>query len=125
MQSIALKNCNDGVTRTDNRAVGNFVAKTAAYTMTEYDLGDVISNKGASGAVTITLPAARHGAVARFVKHAQQNFTVKASGGAKIDGGTADASYANTAAEALKSLVLISDGTDWFIESSTGTWAAA
>jgi hypothetical protein len=115
----------DGVSRADCGAWGNkVVAKTASYTIPAPEVGRVFTNAGAQGAVTFTLPAPKAGMWFTFVKVVNQNLLIKATGGAKINGGTADKVYKNTAAETgLATCTIFSDGTDWYVAGSAGTWA--
>jgi hypothetical protein len=125
MQSLALKQYLDGTVRPDNGSTGNFRAFTANYSIGDADGGDVLTNAGASGALTFQLPAPKNGRVFRFMKIAQQNFVIKAGTTSKINGGGVNGTYTNSAAEAAKFVEVASDGTDWYILSSTGTWVTA
>jgi hypothetical protein len=124
MERVLMQNCGDGYRRADNGSFGKGpVVKTAAYTVKKADSGTIFSNRGASGAVTFTLPAALKGLWFTFLKPTQQNIVITATGGAKINGGTANKKYQNAAAEAGGQCTLVCDGTDWFVAGEKGTWA--
>lgn len=132
MQSIQLKQYNDGLTRPDNGSTGNVRAFTASYQILDCgDPGDIFTNAGATGSVTFTLPTAKNGRVIRFLKLAQQTFVIKAAANAagataaKINGGAANGTYTNSAAENLKFVEVFSDGVDWFLAATNGTWVTA
>jgi hypothetical protein len=125
-QQVYLMGCGDGITRADNGCFGKGpFAKTAAYTVKPLDTGSMFSNKGATASVTITLPAAKAGMWFTFLKVAAQDLLIKASGGAKIAGSTANKVYKNvTAGDAgTATLTIVSDGTDWYVRGLVGTWA--
>lgn len=122
-ERVYMMDCGDGIRRADNGAMGKGVAvKTANYTIKAGDAGLLFSNRGAAGAVTFTLPAPARNIWFGFLKATQQNLVVQATGGAKINGGTANKAYNNVAAEVGGMTRLISDGTDWFVLGEKGTW---
>lgn len=133
MQSIQLKNYLDGFVRPENGNIGNVRAFTTSYQIMDNccEVGDVFTNAGASGSVTFTLPTAKNGRVVRFLKQAQQTFVIKAGANAagataaKINGGAANGTYTNSAAENLKFVEVFSDGVDWFLSGTNGTWVTA
>lgn len=117
-----------GIELASTPSLGNHFAKTASYTILagEADSGKTFSNKGAGGAVIFTLPVAKAGMHFRFAKLAAQNLTVTATGGAKINGGSANGSLANTTGgDSGTAFVHLwsPDGVDWFLHASVGTWA--
>jgi len=119
-----MMDCGDGFRRADNGSWGGQVAvKTADYTILENDPSRTFSNRGAAGAINITLPKPLDGRRFSFLKPTQQNIVITATNGAKINGGTANKKWSNVAAEAGGMTTLIADGTDWFVVGSTGTWA--
>ena len=123
MRNIPVMDCGDGFTRANNGCFGKGpVIKTAAYTISVRETGTVFSNKGDGDALVLTLPAAEAGVWFTFFKHTQQNLSVQAAGGAKINNGTANKKYENVAAEAGGSCTLVSDGVDWFVAGEKGTW---
>lgn len=117
--------CGDGYTRADNGNIGPIVAKTAAHTIKAGDAARAYSNRGATGSVTFTLPAAGDvdGTLRTFFKATPaQSIVLQATGGAKINGGTANKAYQNVTSE-TGVCTIFSDGTDWFIRAEKGTWA--
>lgn len=118
-----MMDCGDGIRRANNGSVGVVAAKTASYTININEAGKMFTNKGAGGAVTFTLPAPKEGAFFKFAVIAAQNIVVTATGGAKIDGGSANGSIncASTQALAGSAEVFCPDGTNW-IALKTGTW---
>jgi hypothetical protein len=123
MQRIAIMQGGDGSYRADTSNRGQVAVKTASYTVKLSD-PTIFSNKGATGAVLISLPTAKAGAWFTILKATNQTFGFQATGGAKINAGTANKKYSNTASEAgIATCTVISDGTDWFVVSQIGTWA--
>lgn len=97
------------------------VAKTANYTLVDSDHGKLFTNAGAGGAVIFTLPTAKAGTFFRFLRVAAQDVTVTATGGAKINGGSANGSHllhGGTFPSALREALVYSDGTDWYVATS-------
>lgn len=116
MKRIPFQNCSDGVDRAELAYFKKAVAKTAAYTITYADAGKLFTNRGAGGSVTFTLPAARSGVFFGFGRVAAQNIVLTATGGAKINNGSANSSLTNANNGAF---LLTSDGTDWFTQTIT------
>lgn len=88
---------------------------------------EVYTNKGAGGALTFQLPAAKQGMAFWFVAEAAQNIVLKPATGNKIGlAGTlqaADASITGTGAMNLACLlVCLTDG-EWKDVVQRGTWA--
>jgi hypothetical protein len=120
--------CGDGYERAEVTQPFNGlpVDLTANRAVLAAENGKLFTNKGAAGAVVATLPAPKKGMGFFFAKMTAQNFTVTATGGAKINGGGANGSYSNiTGADAGKANVYVfsPDGVDWLIHGSVGTWA--
>ncbi len=123
METVLMMDSGDGYRRADNGSFGKGpTVKTADYTVKAMETGTPFSNRGASGAVVFTLAAAAKGRWYAFLKATQQNLHIQATGGAKINGGTANKRYENVAAEAGGACTLFSDGTDWFVAGEKGTW---
>jgi hypothetical protein len=123
MQNIPIMPGGDGRYRADTSNRGQVAVKTASYTIT--GLPTIYSNRGATGTVLITLPAPKAGAWFTLLKEANQTFGFQASGGAKINGGTANKKYSNSSSEAgIGTCTVVSNGIDWFVLSEKGTWAS-
>lgn len=125
MEQVLMQNCGDGYRRADCRSAGVVIAKAASHTINGFEEdGYTFSNGGATGATTVTLPAATSGRQVRVLKVNAQNVLIKATGGAKINGGTANKVYKNvTGSETSASCTLLADGTDWHVIAEKGTWA--
>lgn len=125
MQNIPVMVAGDGTTRADDGGWGSdIVAKTAAYTIQPAEASKVFTNGGAGASVTFTLPPAKRNVKCRFLKvTAAQDLVVAASGGAKVQGSTANKKYQNVTTTEIGCLTLVSDGTDWFVSSEKGTWS--
>lgn len=98
-------------------------ALTAATTLLEHESGCLFTNTGASGAVTVTLPAPKFGAVFHFLKVASQTFNVAVTGsGITINGGTNAASptVGTEAGKACITVVAVSD-TAYVVWAGYGT----
>lgn len=112
----------------DDDLVGNVtafpkvVAKTAAYSVVAADRGSIFTNQGASGSVTLTLPAIARGFYAKFYCEADQTFIVAAVTGDTIvafNDAAADSVSIGTASEKVGTSVTIysnADGTKWLSE---------
>lgn len=123
MKSLPLKSYLAGYEGAANLSDGNVRPFTAGtYALGFYDSGDIFTNDGAAGPVVFQLPAAKNGLNFMFDKAVTQNFTIQATGGAKINGSAANGTYANTAAETNKVVYIVSNGTDWKVISTNGTW---
>ena len=112
------------------------LAKTASYTITSGDFGTVFTTRGATGAVTFTLPAAASkntGEWALFLNVADQNMLVAGAdeGIVTFNDLTADSVAYQTSSEKIGGAFLaISDGTSWVVaplamETQTITVASA
>ncbi len=96
-----------------------FVAKTSNYTILAGDNGVTFTNRGAGGAVTLTLPAVQAGLYYRAIVAAAQTLTVAAP--------TADTllTYNDAAADSVASNTLgaqmefVCDGTAWIANLTT------
>ena len=100
--------------------------KTANYTLLAGESGKAFSNKGATGAITLTLPLTFSAGTYYWVfKLAAQNLTVKANTGATINNSASAGTYADTTNgdNGLAWVCVFSpDGTNWMVDS-VGTWA--
>src|SRR5262245_39272018 len=126
MERVLMMDCGDSIRRADNGSHGKGpIAKTASYTIKAVQAGTIFTNSGATGAVTFTLPTAKAGMRFTFIKVAAQNLLVKAAAGNKIAGSAAGKVYQNvTAGDAgTGTLTIFSDGIDWYVLGSVGTWA--
>ena len=102
-----------------DQGYSGFSAKTAAYTLTAADSGVTFTNRGASGSVTITLPAVSRDLHFKFVVVAAQAFVVAAD--------TADTliSYNDLDLDSVSSntigaqMEVICDGTSWILLAPT------
>jgi hypothetical protein len=116
-----MRDCGDGFRRADAGSISPTAAKTASYTIVATDAGKTFSNAAAGGAVVFTLPTAKDGMFFRFLRHAAQDVTITATGGAKINGSAANGSYllhGGSAPGALRSVLVWSNGTDWYLSES-------
>ena len=97
------------------------VVKAASYTITSADFGTVFTTRGATGAVTFTLPAAaskNKGEWALFLNVADQNMLVAGAdeGLVCFNDLTADSIAFQTSSEKIGGAFLaISDGTSWAV----------
>ena len=118
------------------RPVLKIVVKTASYTITSADFGTVFTTRGATGAVTFTLPAAaskNKGEWVLFANVVDQNMIVAGAdeGIVTFNDLTADSIAFQTASEKIGGAFLaISDGTSWAVvplatETQTVTVASA
>jgi len=95
------------------------LAKTAAYTILASECGTTFTNRGASGSVTLTLPAPFANAHYKLIVHAAQTFVLAAD--------TVDTlvTYNDAAADSVSSntvgatIEIWSDGTSWFANLTT------
>lgn len=112
------------------------VAKTADYTVTASDMGKIFTTRGATGAVTFTLPAAStqlQGAVVEFYNVADQNMTVAGADEELVafNDLTADSIAYSTSSEKIGGgFRAVCDGTSWIVvplatETQTVTVASA
>ena len=113
---------------------GHFItpveAKTANYTLSPSDFGKIFTNRGASAAVTFTLPdpAPQYaGAWVRFMVEADQNVTIRAVSASKLvvfNNAAATSIAFSTAGERIGGgcLAVCNDnGTKWLIFVNLGT----
>jgi len=98
------------------------VALTASTTLTDFDIGKIFTNRGASGAITITLPAPsaanRGGAIEVYVV-ADQTVLVLSTGNVILFNDAAGNSVAfSTAGQLIGGCFrMVSDGTSWFAQA--------
>ena len=118
MKRIPTMDCPDGVQRAEIGFFKAVAAKTAAYTIVASDFGKLFTNRGATGSVTLTLPAATKKAGFYFgvMRVAAQNIVLTATGGAKINNGSANGSLTNANNGGF---IVACDGTDWFTQTIT------
>lgn len=113
-----------------NERINQHRTLTASYTFNPVaDSGRIYNNRGAAGAITITLPApaaAHAGARVGAVRIAIQNVVLSAPAGT-IQGpaGTTGTTLTATGAGNTGVVQLECDGTSWIILSQTGTWTLA
>ena len=103
------------------------VAKTAAYTLTNKDNDKIFTNRGATGAVTFTLPTASDltdGWSARFFVVADQSVTIASAEGDNVvafNDAAADSIAFSTSGEKVGAGVeVVRDGTGWLAFVSLG-----
>ena len=129
MREIPVWECLDGIGRADaGAAFKEVVAKTAAYTIKDYETGKCFSNAGATGSVVLTLPTPKAGFWFQFVKVVpDQILSIKAPSGVTINMGTAAEVYKNVTTETIYATLRLAayDTTKYVVESETGTWANA
>ena len=112
------------------------VVKTSSYTITADDFGTVFTTRGATGAVTFTLPSAattNNGEWVLFANVADQNMIVAGADEEIVTFNdlTADSIAYQTASEKIGGAFLaVSDGTSWIVlpiaqEAQTVTVASA
>ena len=102
--------------------------KTSSYTLLKSDSGKLITNNGASGAVTITLPAPEVGLFFAFGKRTiAQNFIVATNTSAVkiLNGNAQHTSLTQSETQTYGYLELQCDGDHWFPVVKTGTWTGA
>ncbi len=96
------------------------VAKTASYTLTEADCGTVFTNRGASGAVTFTLPAVAtsNGLWYEFFVVAGQDVTIDGPADTLVvfnDAAADSVAFSTTSEKIGGAVTAICDGTSWLI----------
>lgn len=97
------------------------VVKTSSYTITSADFGSVFTTRGATGAITFTLPAAssvNKGSWVLFASVANQNMIIAGADEeiVAMNDLTADSVAFQTASEKIGGMFLaISDGTSWAV----------
>lgn len=112
---------NDCVTGGKVRPLCKIVVKTASYTLTPDDFGTVFTTRGASGAVTFTLPTVASeykGSWALFANVADQNMFVAGTDEELVifNDLTADSiGFATSSEKIAGALLAICDGTSWIV----------
>lgn len=102
--------------------------KTAAYTVQPQDCyGGVITNEGASGTVTLSLPPAKAGMRLTVYALAAQEIELDPDGTELINfaGGVAGDIVSNVTTPAIDdsiTIICVEDG-EWLVESFNGDWA--
>lgn len=100
---------------------GATAAKTANYTVGTVatdDFGTIFTNRGASGAVTFTLPAPTSGAYYFFAGVADQNITITAGSAIAVTVNNAAATsiaFSTTSQKIGSFAVAIADGSSWLL----------
>lgn len=112
----------------NGRAIRNVAVKTAAYTVTTTDNGTVFTNEGATGAITVSLPAATVGLFYDFVVKAAQELRIDPNGTETIalPTGVQQAAGKYISADAdgeFIRIVCVKTG-QWNVLGSVGTWTA-
>lgn len=101
--------------------------KTASYTLTTYESGAMVNNKGATGEITITLPAATSGLGYCWGVYAAYTVTIAPDASDLIYHLTNSAGdrlqNVGTAGDSVCLYAL--DGIDWFPMQEIGTWSDA
>lgn len=110
-------------------AVGSWTAKTAAYTILAAENGAGFTNAGASGAVTLTLPAATPGLHYHFRVSAAQELRIDPNGTETISlpsTGVPGAAGKYLSADAVGETVhlVCAVAGSWSVIGHTGTWTA-
>ncbi len=104
-------------------------AKTANYTLTVNDHMKAFTNRGATGAVTFTLPAPVAGFIAFFLGAADQTWTIAAATNGDIvyvNDLAANSVAWSTSSEKIGGAALVwSDGTSMFVVALQGTGTVA
>lgn len=130
MREIPVWESGDGLARADAGCkIHSSADKTAAYTVKDYEVGKCFTNRGASGAVTFTLPVPKAGVWFSFAKVVPaQNIVLQMPAAVKINNGTVAKAYQNvtdeTAAAGLATCIVVGiSSTEYIIWSEKGTWA--
>lgn len=102
--------------------------KTTSYTVTVNESGGVLTNTGAAGGITFTLPTPVIGLTYTFVTGAAQALSITTTTPASeeiIDGGTVDANdiLASAATRGISVTVIAISSTSWVVIAKTGTWS--
>lgn len=124
LDSDLLRNMRAGAAKGRPYFVG---AKTAAYTVSPVDCwGGVITNEGASGSVTLSLPPAEVGMRLHVEAFAAQEIILDPNGSEIVNAlGAAAGDYvSNTTTPAIGdriTLICVEAG-EWMIEDSAGDW---
>ena len=112
---------NDGVEEGVNRPKFSIVAKTASYTVKSSDFFTVFTTRGATGAVTFTLPTAssvNKGDLVIFINVADQNMLVAGTAAGLVVYNNAAATsiaYQTSSEKIAGAFLAISDGTSWIV----------
>lgn len=112
----------------NGRGLRTYEAHTASDTLTADENGTLHSNDGASGAVTLTLPAGVDGMFFFFNVRAAQELRIDPNGTETISlpsNGVPGAAGKYLTADAIGESVhlMFADG-NWFVVGYTGTWTA-
>ena len=103
-------------------------AHTAGDTLTTRESGSVHTNAGASGAITIALPAAEDGLEFIFIVRAAQELRIDPNGTETISlpsTGVPSAAGKYISADAIgESVRIVAVSTNWHVVGFTGTWTA-
>ena len=102
--------------------------KTASDTLRKTDSGKLVTNNGAAGAVTLTLPAPEVGLFFAFGKRTvAQNLIVQTNTSAVkiLDGNAQRVSLTSSETQTYAYLELQCDGDHWFPVIKVGTWTGA
>jgi len=129
MREIPVWECPDGQGRADaGAAFVEVAAKTADYTIKDYETGKCFSNAGATGTVVLTLPTPKAGFWFQFVKIVpDQILSIKAPTGVTINMGTAAQVYKDATTETIYATLRLAaySTTAYVVEAEKGTWANA
>lgn len=102
--------------------------KTASYTLLKTDSGKLVTNNGAAGPVTLTLPAPEVGLFFAFGKRTiAQNLIVQTNTAAVkiLNGNAQHVSLTSSETETYSYLELQCDGDHWFPVVQVGAWTGA
>lgn len=122
MRQIDTWDCPDKITRASTDSIGPIVAKTANYTIPEWGSVGAFTNKGASAAVTFTLPPPKPGRRFIFFKTVtNQDLIIQATATSRINNGSNGKKYKNVTNEAGV-CELFSGGFSWFVRREKGSW---
>ena len=124
-EKVPMMNCGDGFRRAKLGSLFNDsrpLAKAATGTLTADDSGKCITNTGATGAITLSLPTAKHGMNYIFANTVAQVMTIAATGGATINAGAPNGSIAGPATIGANCWVFAVGG-NWMTSPGSGAWA--
>jgi hypothetical protein len=94
------------------------LVKTASYTLTSDDLGKTLTNQGAAGTITVTLPAAEVGMKFRFYLNEAQELRIDPNG-------TETIALPSTGAQGAAGKYLVADAIGEWVDIEclvAGTW---
>ena len=113
-----------GIANANSGAAPRAVTETANYTIPATACGTAYNNVGATGSVTLTLPAAAPGLSYTFTVDASQTVEVLRAGSDQIAIGASNSSSNNvTSSGPYATLTIYAYKTgQWVASSSTGTW---